>query len=98
MDHSLHWVCTFVETLSVSAFNFKLKKLNQAIELAGGMALLMETEGDDRILTEPGTVVMQYQETDVTPKTEKWVKQVQDLLERYQRGSKKEIRLGKMII
>ena len=47
------------------------------------MTLLMETGGDDGILTEQGTIVMDCQETDVTPKAEKWAKHVLGLLDRF---------------
>ena len=58
--------------------------MNHSIELAGGMALLMETGEDDGILTEQGTVVMDCQETDLPPKTEKWLKHVHSMLDRFE--------------
>ena len=61
---------------------FQLKKLNQAIELAGGMTLLMEEKGDDGTLLEEGTVVMNCQESELTPRGVKWAKHVQELLQR----------------
>ena len=63
---------------------FQLRKLNQAIELAGGMALLMEESGDDTVLLEKGTIVMNCLESELTPKGVKWAKHVQELLQRYE--------------
>jgi len=60
----------------------QFKKMHLAIELAGGIPLLMEGKGDDSVLLGDYTVVMATPEVGMSQEVGGWVGHVKELLAR----------------
>ncbi|XP_046549525.1 LOW QUALITY PROTEIN: nibrin-like [Haliotis rubra] len=82
----------------------QFKKMNLAVELAGGMPILMEEgsdDNDDRVLVETGTVVMNCGTEDLktlTPAGQEWVAHVNKYLKRKKKNVIQDAEVGYAVL
>ncbi|XP_067651141.1 nibrin-like [Haliotis asinina] len=82
----------------------QFKKMNLAVELAGGMPILMEEgsdDNDDRVLVESGTVVMNCGTEDLktlTPAGQEWVTHVNKYLKRKKKNVIQDAEVGYAVL
>ncbi|XP_046365515.2 nibrin-like [Haliotis rufescens] len=82
----------------------QFKKMNLAVELAGGMPILMEEgsdDNDDRVLVESGTVVMNCGAEDLktlTPAGQEWVAHVNKYLKRKKKNVIQDAEIGYAVL
>ncbi|KAK6177872.1 hypothetical protein SNE40_012747 [Patella caerulea] len=81
----------------------QFKKMNMAIELAGGMPILMEEgsdDNDDSVLCQDGTVVMAITEdlNTLTPNAKQWCHQVQKILKKKKKNMIPDSEIGYAVL
>lgn len=76
----------------------QLKKMSLAIELAGGLPLMMDKGKVDKTILKPGSVVMNCTDTELTQSTDGWVNSVQSLLERHKKHMILDAEIGYSVL
>lgn len=72
----------------------QLKKMNLAIELAGGMPVLLEKGKIDRNIVKQGSLVMNCTDSELTQSSDCWVSDVQQMLTRYNKHMIADAEIG----
>ncbi|XP_045192150.2 nibrin-like [Mercenaria mercenaria] len=72
----------------------QLKKMNVAIELAGGMPLLLDKGKIDKNILKTKSVVMNCTDTELTQSSDSWVSDVQKLLDKHNKHMIADAEIG----
>ncbi|XP_060590828.1 nibrin-like isoform X2 [Ruditapes philippinarum] len=72
----------------------QLKKMHVAIELAGGMPLLLDKGKIDKNILKPGSVVMNCTDLELTQSSDSWVTDVQEFLTKHDKHMIADAEIG----